>query len=88
MLSKLRKYIHNVLVGADQEANIVLGGTPDETISSRSQRAADRGNFAGKAMTKFLHLFQKNHGVRAEQGDLRRAEEVEKLEKDALKPKD
>lgn len=84
MFRKLRKYIHNVLVGADQEANIITGGLPDETISSRSQRAADRGNPAGRAMTKFLHMFQKNHGVKAEQGDLKRAQEVVKTEKDAL----
>lgn len=84
MFRKLKKYIHNVLVGADQEANIITGGLPDETISSRSQRAADRGNPAGKAMTKFLHLFQKNHGKKAEAGDLRRAEEIVKTETDAL----
>ncbi len=81
---KIGRYLHNVLVGADQEGNIILGGKPDETISSRSQRAADRGNPVGKAMTGFLHLFQKDHGHKAEQGDLRRAEDVEETEEKAL----
>ena len=85
MFGKLKHYIHNVLVGADQEANIVLGGHPDETVSSRSQRAADRGNPVGKALTGFLHLFQRDHGHKAEEGDLRRAEQVEQIEQDALK---
>jgi hypothetical protein len=54
------KYIWNVLIGIDQLANTVIGGDPDETISSR----------AGKKMTtcrgcrylcKMLHLLDKNH---------------------------
>lgn len=84
MFGKLKRYLHNVLVGADQEANVITGGKPDETISSRSQRAADRGNPLGKGMTRFLHLFQKDHGHKAEAGDLRRAEDVEETEKKAL----
>jgi len=80
-------YLHNVLVALNQAANVITGGKPDETISSRSQRAADKGNWFGKGMTKFLHLFQRNHGVLAEQGDLKRAEDVEETEAAALKEK-
>jgi hypothetical protein len=80
-------WIHRSLVGFDQFLNVLTGGLPDETISSRSQRAADRGNWAGIAMTKFLHLFQKDHGHLAEQGDLDRAEAVEQAEEKALKEK-
>jgi hypothetical protein len=80
-------WVHRSLVGLDQFVNVLTGGLPDETISSRSQRAADRGNWAGKAMTGFLHLFQKDHGHKAEAGDLRRAEEVEETEEEALKGK-
>lgn len=83
-MGKVSRYLHNVLVGIDQTANIIAGGKPDETISSRSQRAADRGNWLGKGMTKFLHLFQRNHGHKAEAGDLNRAEDVEQTEKKAL----
>lgn len=84
VLKRIGSYIHNVLVAEDQAANVVIGGKPDETISSRSQRAADAGNPLGKAMTKFLHLFQRNHGVLAEQGDLQRAKTVEEIEQEAL----
>ena len=56
------------------------GGRPDETISARSARAAERGNKAGVLMSKFLNLFQKDHGPKAQAGDLARAEDVEELE--------
>lgn len=87
MFGKLKRYLHNVLVGADQEGNIIIGGVPDETISSRSQRASDRGNVLGKVMTGFLHLFQKDHGRKAQQGDINRAERVIQLEEKDLPSK-
>jgi hypothetical protein len=33
----------NVLIGLDQTANAAWGGNPDETISSRVGKAAERG---------------------------------------------
>ena len=81
---KLPKYIHNSLVALDQFVNVVTGGLPDETISARSQRAADRGNWFGKFMCWWLGKIQTDHGHKAEQGDLARAEEVEKTEAAAL----
>ena len=81
-------YVRRVLLGVDLFANVLIGGKPGETISARSQRAADRGNIVGKGMTKFLHLFQKRHGELAEAGDLARAEAVEKTEESALGVKD
>lgn len=33
----------NVLIGLDQTANAAVGGNPDETISSRVGKAAERG---------------------------------------------
>lgn len=80
-------YIRRVLLGLDLFGNIITGGKVGETISARSQRAADRGNWLGKGMTGFLHLFQKKHGVLAEIGDEARAEDVEKTEQQALKGK-
>ena len=77
-------YFRRVLLGLDLFANVLAFGKVGETISARSQRAADRGNWAGKAMTGFLHLFQKNHGVLAEIGDEARAQEVEAIEQNAL----
>lgn len=35
MLRVLGKYLLNILIAVDQLANTILGGDPDETISSR-----------------------------------------------------
>lgn len=40
---KLRKYGFNMLLSVDQNANVVLMGFPDETISSRVGRAVASG---------------------------------------------
>lgn len=34
----------NVFIGFDQTGNAVLGGNPDETLSSRVGKAAERGS--------------------------------------------
>lgn len=31
----LKKYLYNILISLDQLGNTILGGDPDETISSR-----------------------------------------------------
>jgi hypothetical protein len=73
-------YVHRVLVALDQFGNVVLGGNPDETISARSARAAERGNWLGKFMCWWLDKLQSNHGEKAECGDFERAEIVEQVE--------
>jgi hypothetical protein len=73
-------YLHKDLVGLDQFANVLSGGNPDETISSRSARAAEQGKTWGVVMSKFLNLFQRDHGPKAQAGDVERAEAVEKIE--------
>ncbi|MGH9452362.1 MAG: hypothetical protein ACRD2O_00150 [Terriglobia bacterium] len=77
-------YVHRVLVGVDQAANVLLGGKPDETISARSRRAAARGDWIGKAMCWWLGKLQANHGMKAEAGDLERASTVAQTESQAL----
>lgn len=81
-------YLHRVLVGLDQFFNVISDGDPDETISSRAARAAEKGKPWGIAMSKFLNLFQKDHGAKAQAGDAERAQAVETLETDsgAIKP--
>jgi hypothetical protein len=76
-------YLHKDLVGFDQFINVLTGGNPDETISSRSARAAEKGKTWGIAMSKFLNLFQKDHGPKAQAGDVERAAKVAELEKDS-----
>lgn len=50
-----------VLVALDQLANAIMGGYPDETISSRAAKAHRRGAKWACVLCKFLHLFDKNH---------------------------
>ena len=80
----MRRWIYQALVAFDQFCNVLLGGNPDETISARSERAAERGDLLGKFMVWWLDKIQPNHGRGAVEGDLRRAEAVEKIEKEIL----
>ena len=73
-------YIHRVLIGLDMFANTLINGHPSETISSRSARAATEGKVWGKVVSKGLDLFQKDHGAKAECGDVERAKQVEYFE--------
>ena len=73
-------YVHRVLVASDIFANVVMGGYPDETISSRCARGALAGRWWGVWMSRFLNLFQRDHGADAMAGDRERAKAVERLE--------
>lgn len=82
-------YIHRVLVGFDQFWNVVAGGKPDETISSRTRRVVDDPTAKHKLLAKVLnHVLddiQPDHGAKAEAGDLERADSVAATETAALK---
>lgn len=41
----MRRYLLNILIGIDQLGNAILGGDPDETISSRCAKAAYGSGF-------------------------------------------
>lgn len=77
-------FIHRNLVAVDMLGNTLTGGANDETISSRSARAAERGSKFGKLMCSVLNLFNSNHGPKAQAGDLERAQVIEQLEKSTL----
>jgi hypothetical protein len=85
-------YPHKVLVALDQDVNVDTGGLPDETISSRVRRISDAhpcwcwnpGVWLAKAMNAGLNLIEKNHGAKAQSGDLQRAETVVATEEKAL----
>lgn len=49
-MSRIKLYIRNVMVGVDQLGNTLIGGDPDETISSRVGKAAQRGDRLGLAL--------------------------------------
>ena len=45
----------------DELLNTLTLGSPDETISSRSEKARNKGKAWGCVMCKFLNIFQKEH---------------------------
>ena len=56
------KYIKNVLIGIDQLANAVIGGDPDETISSRAGKEVRKGRRGGwRILCLILNHFDKDH---------------------------
>lgn len=77
-------YLHRVLVGFDQMWNVVAGGEPDETISSRAERDAQKHELLAVVLSKALDIFQRNHGQKAQAGDLERADTVAATEADSL----
>ncbi len=73
--------IHKDLVAADIAANVVLlHGQEDETISSHAARADEEGKWWGKLLSRFLDFFERDHGAKAQAGDVERAENVIRLE--------
>jgi hypothetical protein len=77
-------YIIRVLLALDMFCNVVLfRGRLDETISTHSARAAVEGKCWGIWMSKFLNLFEKDHGAKASAGDLIRAESIVSTEEDS-----
>jgi hypothetical protein len=74
-------YLHRVLVAGDIFTNVLLGGNPDETISSRCARGALASKWWGIGMSWFLNLFETDHGAKAMAGDEERAKRVERLER-------
>jgi len=58
----MKKYFWNILISIDQVINTILGGDPDETISSRMGKYAERGRgWFPKTICKLLHLIDNNH---------------------------
>lgn len=49
-------YLKNLLISADQFANTVAGGSPDETLSSRAYRAEQSNNTLGKILRPTIDL--------------------------------
>jgi|SRR6185437_5287011 len=77
-------YIVRCLLAFDVLCNVVFfKGRLDETISAHSARAAMEGKLWGIWMSKFLDIFQKNHGAQAILGDEARANVISETEKDS-----
>lgn len=57
-------YLKNVALGIDQLFNTVLGGDPDETLSSRAYRTEQKGRVFGKVFRPIIDtilFFDKDH---------------------------
>jgi hypothetical protein len=57
----ITQYLINLLLILDEFGNTLTLGSPDETISSRSAKARNKGKVWGCVMCKFLNIFQKDH---------------------------
>ena len=58
----LRRYFRNILIGVDQLGSSLLGGDPDETISSRVGKWAATGSQLGKMIESLIDfIFWKGH---------------------------
>lgn len=55
------KYFWNILVSLDQLVNTLLGGDPDETISSRAAKAKLNNKKWGCLLCKLLDRIDPNH---------------------------
>jgi hypothetical protein len=55
----LKLYIFNVLIALDQFANALIGGDPDETISSRCAKRRDQPGW--RILAAFLEWLQPGH---------------------------
>lgn len=65
----MKQYLWNILISLDQFANTVLGGSPDETISSRAGKAMREGKVWGCVLCRFLNLFENEHCAKSIETD-------------------
>ena len=78
-------YGMRVLVGFDTLVNVIAGGSPDETISTRAARDDRHNLLFGKLMSDFLDHFQADHGAEAAAGDYARAvDEAQQVEESGI----
>jgi hypothetical protein len=74
-------YFMRNLIQLDMLGNTLVGGRPDETISTDTGLLAQKHEVIGSLVCHLLDFFQKNHGAKAAAGDLERAQsEVIRLE--------
>ena len=69
--SRWRKWIRNQFIAFDQALNALLGGDPDETISSRAGKAMDREKppLWAKVVDWVTHPFEPEHVHKSEEPD-------------------
>ena len=65
----MKQYVLNVLVGLDQFTNALIGGDPQETISSRAGKGQKEGKRWACLLCRFLDYLQKDHCARSIEPD-------------------
>lgn len=65
----LLAWVFRVLIALDQLANTVIGGDPDETISSRAAKGAARGVGGWCLLCRLLHLIDRDHCAKSLEPD-------------------
>lgn len=63
----IARYFWNLLIALDQLANTVLAGDPDETISSRAAKRADRRGW--RQLGLFLEWIDPGHLAKSREDD-------------------
>jgi len=66
----MKEYLYNIFIGIDQLCNAILGGYPDETMSSRmGKRVAKGESWLCHFICKLLNKIDKNHCIDAIEKD-------------------
>lgn len=65
----LLAWVFRVLIALDQLANAMIGGDPDETISSRAAKGAARGVAGWCLLCRLLHLVDRDHCIKSLEPD-------------------
>jgi hypothetical protein len=65
----LGRWGFRIAVAIDQLGNAILGGNPDETISSRAEKARLRGARWGCVLCRFLDWLDPNHCAKSVEWD-------------------
>lgn len=63
------RWLLSVAVAVDQTVNAILGGNPDETISSRAEKARQRGDKWGCVLCRILDRIDPGHCARSVEWD-------------------
>ena len=67
---KLSRYFWNILIWLDQGANTLIGGDPDETLSSRMGKHIQKNRcLLCKWICKILHMIDPNHCAKSIEAD-------------------
>ncbi len=59
-MNYLKQYLLNIILALDRVANAIIGGAPDETISSHAGKLLGKKAWANR-LCRFLSLFDKRH---------------------------